>query len=288
MTTIQYYRGTECKMDVLFTAFQTGFSDYLIKYNYTLEQFADLFFGPEGNAIEHSFVALRGDEPVGIALGGIREYEGIRTMRCGALALTPGERGQGVSARLMELHREEAIRQGCRQLLLEVIVGNDRAIAFYHKLGYSRVYDLSYFSLGDLSGLKSLPDKTDNNISVTQLAWDDFSSNVSKNRYFHLNWQNDLEYIKRAGDHVFFGAFQEGKLAGTLGITRKGRISILFVDLDFRSRGMATLLLQTAVRELELSKLSISMPNNALIEGFIRRLGFQRDAIAQYEMYLTL
>ncbi|MBQ4899685.1 GNAT family N-acetyltransferase [Paenibacillus sp. Marseille-P2973] len=288
MTTIQYYRGTECKMDVLFTAFQTGFSDYLIKYNFTLEQFADRFFGPEGNAIEHSFVALRGDEPVGIVLGGTREYEGIRTMRCGALALKPGERGQGVSARLMELHREEAIRQGCRQLLLEVIVGNDRAIAFYHKLGYSRVYELSYFSKSDLSNLKSLPNKLDDPISVAPLDWGDFASSVNKNRYFHLNWQNDLDYIRRAGDHVFFGAFHEGELVGTLGITRTGRISILFVDLDFRSRGTATRLLQRAVSELELSKLSISMPNNALIEGFIRRLGFQRDAISQYEMYLTL
>ena len=45
-------------------------------------------------------------------------------------------RGKGISQRLMEFHREEAKKLDCKQLFLEVIVSNDRAINFYKKLGY--------------------------------------------------------------------------------------------------------------------------------------------------------
>ncbi|WP_245954925.1 GNAT family N-acetyltransferase [Fontibacillus phaseoli] len=288
MTMVQYYRATEVEMDVLHAAFQTEFSDYIIQFNFTMEQFADRFFGPEGNAREHSFVALRGDMPIGIALGGIKTYEGIRTMRLGSLAIDPEERGQGVSGRLMELHREEAVKQGCRQLMLEVIVGNDRAIAFYRKQGYSKVYDLSYFSLNDMSNRNSASDKKLGGVTVSRIDWDSFESGVESNRYFHVNWQNDLEYIQSSGDYVFYGAFHDGKRIGTLGITSTGRISILFVDPSSRCRGAATLLLETAVKELALAKMSISMTNNALMEGFLSCYGFQRDSISLYEMYITL
>ena len=50
-------------------------------------------------------------------------------MRCGTLAVHPNYRGVGVSQKLFELHKE-ALQNECKQLFLEVIVGNDRAIRF--------------------------------------------------------------------------------------------------------------------------------------------------------------
>ncbi|WP_334074911.1 MULTISPECIES: GNAT family N-acetyltransferase [Paenibacillus] len=285
MEELRYYRGTECEWPLLFAAFQAGFSDYLIRFQLTMEQFADRFFGPEGNAREHSFVALRGGKPVGLVLGGIREYEGVLTMRCGALAVIPDERGRGVSRRLMELHREEAVLQGCRQLYLEVIAGNDRAIAFYDKLGYRKVYELSYFSLNDPGTLGPVADKE---MSVGRAEWDTFEAWVTERRYFHLNWQNDLDYIRKSNTFSFFSASVNDEPAGMLAISGEGRVSVLLVDPSFRCRGAATLLLRTAARELDLSRLSVSMANNAWMEGFLQGQGFQRESLFQYEMYLTL
>ena len=51
----------------------------------------------EGNSLEHSFLSLDGDKPVGVILGGIKIYESIKTMRCGTLAIHPKYRGIGVS-----------------------------------------------------------------------------------------------------------------------------------------------------------------------------------------------
>ena len=143
---ITYKRCTETSEDAVFEAFQIGFSDYIIKIDLTKDIFMKHFFGPEGNRLEYSYIALDKEKPVGLILGGIKEYEGIKTLRCGALCVHPDYRGTGVSGKLFDLHRKTALENNCRQLFLEVIAGNDRAINFYRKKGYEKVYDLTYYS----------------------------------------------------------------------------------------------------------------------------------------------
>lgn len=47
-------------------------------------------------------------------------------------------------------------------------------------------------------------------------------------------------------------------------------------------------LLQVARVESNLSSLSIGFPNNSLLEGFLKKSGFKKNSLAQYEMYLLL
>lgn len=61
-------------------------------------------------------MALDGDKSIAVILGGIKDYESIKTMRCGTLAVHPDYRGMGVSQHLFELHKEEAVQNGCKQL----------------------------------------------------------------------------------------------------------------------------------------------------------------------------
>ncbi|MDZ5610601.1 GNAT family N-acetyltransferase, partial [Bacillus pseudomycoides] len=128
---IHYKKCSEVNTDFVYEAFRDGFSDYMIKMEISKEDFIKRFFGSEGNKLEHSHLALDENKPIGVILGGIKDYESIKTMRCGALAVHLDFRGTGVSQKLFELHKEEAIKNGCQQLFLEVIVGNDRAIQFY-------------------------------------------------------------------------------------------------------------------------------------------------------------
>ncbi len=109
---------------------EMAFQITLLKWKFQSEDFIKRFFGAEGNSLKHSFVALDGNKSVGVILGGIKDYENIKTMRRGTLAVHPNYRGIGVSQKLFELHKDEAIQNGCKQLFLEVIVGNDRAIRF--------------------------------------------------------------------------------------------------------------------------------------------------------------
>lgn len=284
---IRYERGTDLDMSTIYQAFQRGFADYIIQFNLTEAEFADRFFGPEGNAREHSFVALDGDEPVGVVLGGSKVYESVRTMRCGALAVSPEYRGKGVSAGLMDLHREEALHAGCKQLFLEVIAGNDRAIAFYLKRGYRRVYDVSFFTLPDASRLEA-PLGASAGVPVEQITFETFADLVGPWRYFHINWQNDLEYQQRTPSNVYYGVRVDGEWAGGLSISPTGKINMLIVSHQHRGQGLATRMLVAAREELGFVKFTASLPDNALLEGFLDRHGFVRDKISLHEMYLRL
>ncbi|QPW48476.1 GNAT family N-acetyltransferase [Bacillus thuringiensis] len=281
---IQYKRCSEVSIDLVYGAFKDGFSDYIIKMDVSKEDFIQRFFGPEGNSLEHSFLALDGDKSVGIILGGIKVYETIKTMRCGTLAVHPEFRGIGVSQKLFELHKEAAIQNECQQLFLEVIVGNDRAIHFYNKLGYEKVYDLSYYNLNDVT---KLTNKDNKNIEVQRLEFQTFKLEIQKWLNFHINWQNDIDYIEKT-NNTYYGAYVDNDLKGSVCVNEQGKISYIFVDKDYRNIGIGMKLLQVARVESNLSSLSIGFPNNSLLEGFLKKSGFKKNSLAQYEMYLLL
>ncbi|KMQ00332.1 acetyltransferase [Bacillus cereus] len=281
---IQYKRCSEVNIDLVYEAFRDGFSDYIIKMEVSKEDFIKRFFGAEGNSLEHSFLALDGDKPVGVILSGIKVYESIKTMRCGTLAIHPNYRGIGVSQKVFELHKEEAIQNECKQLFLEVIVGNDRAIHFYNKLGYEKVYDLSYYNLKDMT--KIIP-KDCKGIEVKQLKFPTFKVEIQKWLHFHINWQNDMDYIEKT-NNSFYGAYVNNDLKGAICMNEQGKISFIFVDKDYRNRSIGSKLLQVARDELNLESLSIGFPNNNLLEGFLKKTGFEKNSLAQYEMYLLI
>ncbi|MCC2409030.1 GNAT family N-acetyltransferase [Bacillus sp. FSL W8-0519] len=281
---IQYKRCSEVNIDLVYEAFRDGFSDYIIKMEVSKENFIKRFFGAEGNSLEHSFLSLDGDKPVGVILGGIKDYENIKTMRCGTLAVHPNYRGVGVSQKLFELHKEEALQNECKQLFLEVIVGNDRAIRFYNKLGYEKVYDLSYYNLKDMT---KIIHKECKGIEVKQLEFPAFKVEIQKWLHFHINWQNDMDYIEKT-NNSFYGAYVNNELKGAICINEQGKISFIFVDKDYRNIGVGTNLLQVAIEELKLSTLTIGFPNNSLLEGYLKKMDFEKSSLEQYEMYFLL
>lgn len=284
---MEYKNGLEASLDDIFEAFNVGFSDYIIKFTITKEEFMNRFFGPEGNSLEHTFIALDNKRPVGVILGGIKEFDGIKTLRCGALAVHPEYRGMGISQKLFELHKEDAIYNGCKQLFLEVIVGNDRAINFYKKQGYENIYNLSYYKIEDLSKIK---EKVNDEILIKQIDFSEFEDFYHTIKGVHVNWQNDIDFIRKSNNSVYYGAYEydNSLLTGVLCINNFGKISFIWVENNYRCRGIASSMISFAVRQLDLSKLFISFPNNSLLEGFLKKIGFMRDKISQYEMFLPL
>lgn len=281
---LQYKSCKDVELEKVYTAFRKGFSDYMIKFDMTQEDFVKRFMGPEGNRLVHSHIALEEEEPVGVILGGIKNYEGVKTLRCGALGIHPDYRGKGVSKELFRLHKEIALENGCKQMSLEVIVGNDRAIRFYSRLGYDKIYDLSYYSLPNIL----LQGTEDNLLDIKRINIEMVGDLLNNIEGGHINWQNDLDYIKKLEGIIHYGTFKDSELIGVLSISLSGKIFCLWTIPNYRHRGIARSGIVKAVEELKLSKLSISFPNNAALEGFVKHIGFEKDKISQYEMYLTL
>lgn len=282
---ITYTKGSESNKDDIYKAFQVGFSDYIIKFDLPKDVFMNHFFGYEGNRLEYSFVAFDDEDPIGLVLGGIKVYEGVKTLRCGALCVRPEHRGSGVSHRLFELHKSIALENNCKQMFLEVISGNDRAIRFYEKKGYKKIYDLGYYSHINPTEIDTfLPE----DMYVERIDMDCLKRFGRRSKGVHINWQNDFDYISNIDTQVNFGVFKGGKMIGALSINPLGRISYLWISPMYRNKGFARGLLAHAVKELSPKKLTISFPNNALLNGFLKCLNFQKDSLSQFEMYLTL
>lgn len=282
---ISYKKCSEVDRNLIYDAFNIGFSDYIIKTEIPKEIFISRFFGTEGNGFEQSFIALDGSKAIGVALGGVKDYEGIKTMRCGSLAVDPKYRGKGISQNLMKLHKEEAVKQECKQSFLEVLVGNDRAINFYKKLGYEKIYDLSYFTLNDLSTIKA------NNklkLDIKTSSIEELKLIRKKIKDVHINWQNDIEYIEKSEGQLTLGAYINNKIAGIISINKNTKISFIWVENALRHKAIGTSLLISAAKELNVRKVSIGIPNNSSIQGFITHIGFKKNAISQYEMFLVI
>lgn len=282
---IIYKKCSEVDIDMVFQAFNIGFEDYIIKIHMPEDFFIKRFFGPEGNSLELSFIALDEDKPVGIVLGGVKNYEGIKTMRCGALAIQKKYRGLGISQQLMELHKEEAVQQGCKQLFLEVIVGNDRAINFYKRLKYEKIYDLVYYTLNDINVIQK---NKELNLNIKAMNTAGLKLIREKILDVHINWQNDIDYLEKSEEQLTLAACTENRLAGVISLNKNCRINFLWVNNSFRNKGIAKELILEGTKILNLSKVTLGFPNNASIQGFANHIGFIQDKITQYEMYRTL
>jgi ribosomal protein S18 acetylase RimI-like enzyme len=281
---ISYKRCTETTFNIIHEAFSVGFSDYILKMEIPLDLFIKRFFGPEGNNLEHSFIAFDDEVPVGLILGGIRVFDGIKTLRCGALCVHPQYRGKGISKELFELHKKVAIDNQCKQLFLEVIVGNDRAIKFYENMGYDIVYSLRYL-LHD--NPKALTTEVDGSYKIEETSINTLRNNLPVED-MHIPWQNTFDYMSGMEDVFHYVVRSSDEISGAISAHKNGKIFFLWVRPSFRNQNLGKYLVSYVATKLELSKVIISFANNGSLEGFLKHLGFKRDSISQYEMYLTL
>ncbi len=263
-------------------AFSDGFADYSVNLNMDQETFVSKLFGPEGNSRELSFVALKNNVSVGITLGGLKTGEGIKTLRCGGMAIIPSERGSGLAQQLMEYHQAAAINNKCKQLFLEVIASNKRAVSFYQNLGYQKVYDLTYRKW-EPSNYINKPDY--HSQKVETLSYQELYS-LREMDYSHLPWQADFFYFQHL-PASYYGIREKGVVVAGIAATAS-RIFYLWVHPKYRLKGYARSLLNRVIADLKPDTLSTSYANNASAHTFCNYLHMDYHSITQYEMYKLL
>jgi len=276
---IEYINCSEAEKDQVFQAFKEGFSDYIIKITPTKDFFFSHFFGAEGNNLKFSWLALDGDRAIGLVLGGIRTFDGLKTIRCGTMCVIPDYRGKGISAELLNLHKQTAINENCDHMFLECIVGNDRALKFYKNNNYKKVYDLTYFVCEELKWLNNI--STGSVTKIDPVSLRKFRESIDT----HTNWQNEIDYIEMSDSLTYCIKKGENPIAAIA--MKDTKIQFLYVQKPFRNRGYARQLIKKAAAE-NIEKLTASFPNNASLEGYYRRLGFKKEKISQVEMYRQL
>lgn len=287
----------------IFEAFELGFSDYSIKFDMEIEFFIERFFNLEGNQRAHSYVAFDEEKPIGVVLGGINQYDGLKTLRCGALAIAPDYRGKGVSQALMLAHEAVAKTKVCSQMILEVLGDNHRAIHFYENLGYLKTYNLYYYALSRIAFLEKKENRSfinPNYLKSTSayshpiaIKNDDLSEIKTLLKDVHINWQNDFHYIDKLGNTFIYGIYQGSdhnpcNLVSFVIINDQGKIYKVFTHPNHRGNSLGKSLLDHIFTEHRLEKLVYSTPGNSSIATFLHACGFKRESLFQYEMIKNL
>lgn len=140
---LQIKRLSECTLEEAVRAWNAGFEGYYFPMQLTIESFLHRVVG-EGLSPSLSIIAFYHDEPVGIVLNGIREFQGTLIAWNGGTGVAPAFRKTGVGTTLMEAALDIYQEAGVELATLEAISENERAIALYQKFGYEIVDELEY------------------------------------------------------------------------------------------------------------------------------------------------
>ncbi|GAB6108230.1 GNAT family N-acetyltransferase [Fusibacter bizertensis] len=272
----------------IFNAFKLGFSDYAIPFDMDLHTFINRFFHVEANRKEYSFIAFDDEHPVGIVLGGINDYDGIKTLRCGALSIAPDYRGKGISQELMLAHESIATMEKCKQLMLEVLYENNRAIHFYEKLGYLRTYNLFYYTLlkNDFVNYREEHGAYSPPLSISA---DDLICLKDNMTDIHINWQNDFHYIDKIVHMNYYGIYEgtdyiSNHLVAFVAVDDKAKIYRIFTHPKHRGKNLGKTLIEHVFTNHDFERITFSSPANSPISTFLQSIGFNKEKRSQYEM----
>ncbi len=277
--------ATNISDSVIFDVFALGYSDYFFEFKMDQETFVQRFLENEADK-KYSFIAYDGDKPVGMVLGNIKNYEGVKTMRCGGFAVIPGYRSKGIGKELFDHHYRLAKEENCKLLFLEVLKQNVKAIKFYESLGYNPVHDYRMYVCENLETIPAVANKFKAFV-FRDLGFDTIVELRDSMPELHMNWQGEIFTLEKFQNLHHIGLYQENKLVGAISYKESGLINFIWVDRDYRHLGYGRVLLTKCIQSIKIDKLIAIAANNMVYEGFLRKLGFTVD-IEQFEMIMPI
>jgi ribosomal protein S18 acetylase RimI-like enzyme len=212
-------------LESLFGAFTAAFSDYVVPFSPTREQFVELITR-RGWIPALSVGEFDGDQMVAFT---INAAEGERAYDSGT-GVAPGHRRRGLARELMARSFEVLRAHGCRAYVLEVIDSNVKAVDLYRSMGFEDARGLQCWSYPIPSSaapalLPAVPHDAP--------SWWEIQP----------SWQNSLASIARAGaPHVVVG--DENGYAVVF--PDNGDLAQLAVRPGMRRKGMGKRLLEQA------------------------------------------
>lgn len=265
---------------VIYDVFNQGYSDYSVKLEMPFEVFKQYFLNKDAKK-EYSFIAFIDEQAVGLVLGDIKIFQGIKTMRCGGFAVIPTQRNKGIGRALYEAHKNLAKEYGCKQLFLEVLKENDKAYRLYKRLGYKEIHDYRMYVKEDI-----------NHHSTTSRDIIDVSQEIIFDKRLqypelYLNWQNELFQMNLLDKQVCLGIKKDEEMIALIAVKPNGGIQFIWVDLEYRHQGYGQILLNEALKRLRVEQSYAISSNHMAFEGFLQKMGYHVH-LEQYEMMQIL
>lgn len=269
----------------LYETHHEAFSDYVVPLQMTEIQFAN-HIAQNNIDLKLSVGAFAGGRLVGYTLNGFGRWDGIQTAYDAGTGVIPDYRRKGIGRSLFEFLFPKLREIGIRQMLLEVISSNERAIELYRKLGFEETRKLLFFEqTGYIESSRS------NGIRIRQIeepVWDYLKLFWDK----ETSWQFSVEAIARKiTSKSYYGAFCGSRcVAYSVLHPDSGIISQIAVDKEHRRKKVATMLLvemQEKTKDGQRLRFSNVDTDLQSLIRFAGKLDFT-PTISQYEMILKL
>lgn len=264
-------------LDVAAAAITAGYEGYVVPISMTAAQVAQRV-ASEGIDLERSTLWEEDGEPRAILLHARRHGRA----RVAAVGVVPAARRTGLGRMAMQRCIEAARADGDRQLVLEVVTINDRALGLYQSLGFQIVRTLVGYQFETPSAEAGAP----------RLAV--LGPEVAARRLFAfsdpgLSWQLAPEAILHAAPSVVAYGLEDAALAYVDASTPTIRLLSLAVDPVRRGQGLGrTLMAGLAALHPSRPWTMTAMIPEGLLDRFAAAHGWSRGPISQYEMVLDL
>lgn len=282
---IQYKFLSGIELPTLFATNQAAFSDYLVPMNLTKEQFRNHLVQ---NAVDLSMSvgAFEGERLVGYTLNGFGKWNEVQTAYDAGTGVIPEFRKRGIGTAMFEFMLPTLKLMGTKQILLEVLSNNDKAISLYGRLGFVKTRDLSFYEQSEI-----LKPKKDERFLVKQVEKPDWDS-LEEFWDVKTSWQFSTESFKRSmAKKKVLGAFVDDECIGYSAVfTESGSIPQLAVKREYRRNGIAARLVAEMQKQIAPDKkLRFSNVDESLedLSAFTDSLGFKKT-LSQFEMILNL
>ena len=264
----------------LFECFLEAFSDYQVGMRVSREEFEERVVR-DGVRLEISAGAFDESRMVGFYMNALGEWQSKPTAYDAGTGVIPAYRRQGIAEELFAFMVPHLKGLSVRQYLLEVLTGNERAVALYRKLGFVETRRLAVFR-------RSVPlfsnDSGAEIRRVDEPKWELFKSLWDGDP----SWQNSIDAVERvANDRVVVCAYVDETCVG-YGVAFKPWASLmqLAVAPAHRRKGFGSRILSVLQREVsETDSLKVSNIDEELkgALAFYEANGFKM-VLEQFEM----
>ncbi|WP_343668656.1 GNAT family N-acetyltransferase [Chitinophaga sp.] len=255
--------------------FNEAFSDYVIPMQLTVSLLQQKMAG-ESIQLDCSAGASQGNELCGFILHG-RDESCPEVLYNGGTGVVPMARGHHLVQELYEHFIPKYQQQGVKEILLEVIASNQKAIKAYKNAGFQHQRNFLCFK-GEVPVKKSefLIQKSP---LPSEILLAPFADQVP-------SWSNSIASVRREKQHTTtWVALLEHEIVGYISVfLASRRIRQIGVRKDMRRKGIGTALMQQAAEALgnPFTLVNVDEENKGLIK-FLAHIGMTQ-ILTQYEM----
>ncbi|MFK7798562.1 MAG: GNAT family N-acetyltransferase [Aureispira sp.] len=269
----------ELSLEELLAAFNEAFAEYFVPVQLSKKQLAFKIRVDQVN-LAYSVGAFENGQLVGFILHGIAMHQGQYTAYNAGTGVVPAFRGQGITKQLYQYALPLLRKARIRYSVLEVIKENRIAQNIYQNIGFQTLRLVNCYQQR-----KPLLDNAPNRVHQGQgklVA-------LVPHKDPPPTWQNSPPAIAQyQADAIQFLVQEQGQWIASLIIYKQtGRILQLYVQSEYRRKGIGRLLLGRAAQFFpDLSIINVDASRKDLT-GFFEHLGFE-CTLQQYEMGLIL